>query len=213
MQAVLASLYQGDGDVQALGRETLYILDALSDLDPASYTPVGGTDYPETDYGFGLRQVATLVKADVGLEAAALDLGGWDTHFAQGGSEGLMATLLDELARGLAAFHADLGDRMDGITLVVMTEFGRRVYENASLGTDHGHAGVMFLLGGHVSGGRVHGDWPGLEPEQLFGPGDLAATIDYRDILAEVCQLRLRNPMIDQVFPDYRPTLRGIVLR
>jgi uncharacterized protein (DUF1501 family) len=211
MQAVLARLYQGDGEVQALGRETLHILDTLSELDPARYTPGADAAYPETDYGFGLRQVATLIKADVGLEAAALDLGGWDTHFAQGGSEGLMATLLGELAQGLAAFHADLADRMNEVTLVVMTEFGRRVYENASLGTDHGHAGVMFLLGGHVAGGKVHGDWPGLEPEQLFGPGDLAATVDYRDILAEVCQMRLRNPAIDQIFPDYSPTYRGIV--
>jgi uncharacterized protein (DUF1501 family) len=92
-----------------------------------------------------------------------------------------------------------------------MTEFGRRVYENASLGTDHGHAGLMLLLGGHVEGGRVHALWPGLEPEQLFGPGDLAVTIDYRDILAEVCLLRLNNPSLDRVFPDFEATLRGVV--
>jgi uncharacterized protein (DUF1501 family) len=211
MQSTLAQLYQGDGEVQALGRETLHILDTLADLDPAVYLPGSGAAYPETDYGFGLRQVAALVKADVGLEAAALDLGGWDTHFAQGASEGLMASLLAELAQGLAAFHADLEAHMDGVTLVVMTEFGRRVYENASLGTDHGHAGVMFLMGGHVVGGKVHADWPGLEPEQLFGPGDLAATFDYRDVLSEVVLHRLNNPSVGAVFPDYDPTPRGVV--
>ena len=207
MQSTLAQLYQGDGEVQALGRETLHILDTLAGLDPAG----SGAAYPETDYGFGLRQVAALIQADVGLEAAALDLGGWDTHFAQGASEGLMASLLAELAQGLAAFHADLEAHMDRVTLVVMTEFGRRVYENASLGTDHGHAGVMFLMGGRVVGGEVHADWPGLEPEQLFGPGDLAATFDYRDVLTEVVLHRLNNPLVQAVFPDFDPTPRGVV--
>ena len=142
---------------------------------------------------------------------AAIDVGGWDTHFAQGSSEGQMAGLLEQLGLGLAAFHEDLADSMDGITLVVMTEFGRRVYENASLGTDHGHAGLMFVLGGQVQGGRVHAQWPGLEPEQLFGPGDLAVTIDYRDVLAEVCLKRLNNTALDQIFPEFEPTLRGVV--
>ncbi|HET7011941.1 MAG TPA: DUF1501 domain-containing protein [Anaerolineales bacterium] len=211
MQLTLATLYEGEGEVQALGRETLHILNALADLDPAAYAPQDGAAYPETNYGFGLRQIAGLIKADVGLEAAALDLGGWDTHFAQGSSEGLMASLLAELAQGLAAFHADLANSMDNVILVVMTEFGRRAYENASLGTDHGHAGVMFVLGGNVEGGRVHAEWPGLEPEQLFAPGDLAVTIDYRDVLAEICLRRLNNPSIDEIFPNHTPTLRGLV--
>ena len=124
-------------------------------------------------WGWGCARFAALIKAEVGLEAAAIDVGGWDTHFAQGSSEGQMAGLLEQLGLGLAAFHEDLADAMDGITLVVMTEFSRSVYENASLGTDHGHAGLMFVLGGLVEGGRVHAHWPGLEPEQLFGPGDL----------------------------------------
>ena len=211
MQAALAKLYQGEGELQALGRETLHILDTLAALDPVTYRSHREARYPDGDLGLSLRQVAALIKADVGLEAAAIDVGGWDTHFAQGASEGLMAGLLDDLGQGLGAFHADLADALQGITLVVMTEFGRRVYENASLGTDHGHAGLMFLLGGHVEGGRVHADWPGLEPEQLFGPGDLAVTIDYRDVLAEVCLKRLHNPVLDQVFPDFTPKMRGVV--
>ena len=211
MQSALARLYQGEGEVQALGRETLRILATVAALDPQAYQPEQESRYPEGDLGMGLRQVAALIKAEVGLEAAAIDVGGWDTHFAQGASEGQMAGLLEQLGQGLAAFHEDLADAMDGITLVVMTEFGRRVYENASLGTDHGHAGLMFLLGGRVEGGRVHARWPGLEPEQLFGPGDLAVTIDYRDVLAEICLKRLNNTALDQIFPEFVPTLRGVV--
>jgi uncharacterized protein (DUF1501 family) len=159
----------------------------------------------------GLRQVALLVKAEVGLEVAALDLGGWDTHFAQGGSDGLMAGLLRDLADGLAAFHADLFDHGDRLTVVVMSEFGRRLAENASLGTDHGHGSAMLLLGGNVVGGKVHGRWPGLADGQLVGPGDLAVTTDYRDVLAEVCLKRLGNPAVGEIFPNYTPTPRGFV--
>ena len=92
-----------------------------------------------------------------------------------------------------------------------MSEFGRRAHENGSLGTDHGHGSLMLLLGGSVEGGRVHGQWPGLEAEQLIGPGDLAVTTDYRDVLAEVCLKRLNNPALAEVFPGYTPTLRGFL--
>ncbi len=119
--------------------------------------------------------------------------------------------LLTDLGLGLAALHADLVDRLDDLTVVVMTEFGRRAAENASLGTDHGHGGAMLVLGGGAEGGRVHAQWPGMEPEQLFGPGDLAVTIDYRDVLAEVCLRRLNNPALGSIFPDFSPVLRGIV--
>jgi uncharacterized protein (DUF1501 family) len=142
---------------------------------------------------------------------AAIDVGGWDTHFAQGGSEGLMASLLADLAQGLAAFHADLFDHANRLTVVTMSEFGRRVQENGSLGTDHGHGSLMLLLGGSVAGGRVHGRWPGLADEQLIGPGDLAVTTDYRDVLAEVCLKRLNNQALGEIFPGYNATLRGFV--
>jgi uncharacterized protein (DUF1501 family) len=211
MQAALGSLYGGGGPLSVVGQETLDILDTLQALDPAGYTAARGSHYPESEFGLGLRQIAMLIKADVGLEVAAVDVGGWDTHFAQGGSEGLMAGLLADLATGLAAFHADLLDYASRLTIVVMSEFGRRAQENGSLGTDHGHGSLMLLMGGSVVGGRVHGQWPGLEPEQLIGPGDLAVSTDYRDVLAEVCQKRLNNPALSEVFPGYTPTLRGFL--
>jgi len=211
LQAALASLYGGDDPLSQVGRETLSVLETLSALEASGYRPRPEALYPESDFGMGLRQVAALIRADVGLEAAAIDVGGWDTHFGQGGSEGLMAGLLADLGQGLSALHADLVDRIDDLTVVVMTEFGRRAVENASLGTDHGHGGAMFVLGGGVEGGRVHALWPGLEDGQLFGPGDLAVTIDYRDVLAEICRLRLNNPSVEAIFPDYQPVARGIV--
>ena len=152
-----------------------------------------------------------LIKAEVGLEVAAIDVGGWDTHFAQGSSEGLMAGLLTDLAQGLAAFHADLFDFASRLTMVTMSEFGRRVQENGSLGTDHGHGSLMLLMGGNVAGGQVHGPWPGLAEGQLVGPGDLAVTTDYRDVLAEVCAQRLNNPAVDSIFPGYAARAGGFV--
>ncbi len=211
MQAALTSLYGGPEPLSVVGQETLDILDTLQALDPLGYAPAGDARYPESEFGVGLRQVAMLIKAEVGLEVAAVDVGGWDTHFAQGGSEGLMAGLLADLAAGLAAFHADLYDHASRLTIVVMSEFGRRAQENASLGTDHGHGSLMLLLGGNVVGGRIHGRWPGLGPDQLIGPGDLAVTTDYRDVLAEVCVKRLNNPDVRAVFPDYAATLHGFV--
>jgi uncharacterized protein (DUF1501 family) len=142
---------------------------------------------------------------------AALDLGGWDTHFAQGSSEGLMPRLLQDLALGLSAFYRDTLDYADQLSIVVMSEFGRRVAENASLGTDHGHGGVLLTLGGGVVGGKIHGNWPGIEEDQLFGPGDLAVTTDYREVLAEVCLKRLRNPAISEIFPGFQPQQSGFV--
>lgn len=211
MQAGLSSLYQAGNPLGVLGQETLHILQVLAELNPAAYQPGGSARYPEGDFGTGLRQVAMLVRAEVGLEVAAIDLGGWDTHFAQGTNDGHMPELMAELAGGLAALYTDLGDFRSRLTVVVMTEFGRRVKENASLGTDHGHGGVMMLMGGNVAGGRVLGDWPGLEPELLFGPGDLAVTTDYRDVLGEVCRLRLNNPETAAIFPDHTPRQSGFV--
>jgi len=184
----------------------------VEQLDPQGYRPGAAQPaYPAGDFGAALRQVAMLVRAEVGLEVAAIDLGGWDTHFAQGASDGQMAGLLADLAGGLSALHADLADSLSRLTVVVMTEFGRRVQENASLGTDHGHGSLMLLLGGNVEGGRVHGSWPGLSQGQLFGPGDLAVTTDYREVLAEVCRKRLNNPAADQIFPGFAPGRAGFV--
>jgi uncharacterized protein (DUF1501 family) len=211
MQNALTSLYTGSDAVSQVGRETLEILDTLQTMDPISYRPSSDLVYPDSDFGMGLRQIAALIKAEVGLEVAAIDVGGWDTHFAQGASEGQMAKLMWDLATGLAAFHADLGDFADRSTVVVMSEFGRRAAENGSLGTDHGHGSVMFLMGGHVNGGRVHGRWPGVGEGQLVGPGDLAVTTDYRDVLGEVCLKRLGNPSLREIFPGFDVTLGNLV--
>jgi uncharacterized protein (DUF1501 family) len=212
MRRALDTLYSGSDSLAALGQETLEIMDTLQSLDPLAYQPAHAARYPESDFGMALKQSAMLIKAEVGLEVAAIDVGGWDTHFAQGAGEGLMARLMQDLAQGLAAFHADLLDQMDRLTLVTMSEFGRRAGENGSLGTDHGHGSMMMALGGHVIGGRIHGAWPGLGPGQLIGPGDLAVTTDYRDVLAEICLKRLNNPAVEEIFPGYQPSLPGIVL-
>jgi uncharacterized protein (DUF1501 family) len=215
MQAALAALYGGEGyaadsPLDRIGHETLDVLATIDALDPAAYQPTGGAIYPESEFGIGLRQVAMLIKAEVGLEVACLDLGGWDTHIAQGGSDGLMANLLADLGAGLSALYVDLRDHADRLLVVTMSEFGRRVQENGGLGTDHGHGSMMMLIGGGVVGGKVYGRWPGLAPEQLVGPGDLAVTTDYRDVLGEVIEKRLNNPNLSDVFPGYAPVFREV---
>jgi uncharacterized protein (DUF1501 family) len=211
MRQALAALYTHDAELAPAGEGTLDVLAALERLDPTHYRPAGGARYPEGDFGAGLRQVAMLVKAEVGLEVACVDLGGWDTHFAQGGSRGLMAGLLAELSAGIAALYADLREQAGRLLVVAMSEFGRRAYENGALGTDHGHGSMLMLLGGGVAGGRVHGTWPGLAAENLVGSGDLAATTDYRDVLGEIVRKRLNNPSLEVVFPGYAPVFRGVV--
>ncbi len=210
LASALSVLYAGKKDLCIIGQETLQIMKTLEKLNPASYRSSGSV-YPESDFGRGLLQIAMLIKAEVGLETAAIDLGGWDTHFAQGVQDGQMARLMKDFGAGLSAFHSDLEKHMSGITLVVMTEFGRRAYENASLGTDHGHGGLMFVLGGAVAGGQVITRWPGLEKENLVGPGDLAVTIDYRDVLSEILTLRLNNPAAAQIFPGYDAKPVGVI--
>ncbi|NQS92566.1 MAG: DUF1501 domain-containing protein [Chloroflexi bacterium] len=210
LSGALSVLYAGENNLSVQGQETLQIMETLEKLDPTAYTSAG-TAYPESDFGQGLAQIAMLIKAEVGLETSAIDLGGWDTHFAQGVQEGLMARLLEDLSAGLAAFHSDLEKQMAGITLVVMTEFGRRAYENASLGTDHGHGSFMFVLSGSVNGSQVITNWPGLGEDELIGPGDLAVTMDYRDVLGEILTKRLHNPALDQIFPGYKPKVAGVI--
>jgi uncharacterized protein (DUF1501 family) len=186
-------------------------VDQLQALNAAGYTPAEGAEYPDDDEGFGLglRQIAQLIKADVGLEVATVDLGGWDTHENQGTQDGLFARQLAVLAQGLAAFYTDLRDHMPHITVVTMSEFGRRVQENASAGTDHGHGNFMLLLGGGVLGGQVYADWPTLAPAAL-NYGDLAITTDYRSVLAEALTTRVGNPALDAIFPNFQPTPLGI---
>jgi len=122
----------------------------------------------------------------------------------------LMPNLMKDLAEGLAAFHADMFEHMNNLTMVTMSEFGRRASENGSLGTDHGHGSMMMVLGGNVDGGKVHGQWPGMREDQLIGPGDLAVTTDYRDVLSEILTRRLNNEALSEIFPNYEPKMRGI---
>jgi len=207
MRASLETVYAND----ILGQETLSIMDTLEKLDPSTYYSPLST-YPDTEFGLALKQTAMLIKAEVGLEVSAIDLGGWDTHFAQGSSAGIMPNLMKDLAEGLAAFHADMADHQSQLTTVTMSEFGRRASENGSLGTDHGHGSMMMLLGGNVDGGKVHGQWPGLGEGQLIGPGDLAVTTDYRDVLSEILTKRLNNPATNEIFPEYQPKSLNLIL-
>lgn len=175
----------------------------LKEADPARYQPATHVEYPQTDFGRKLRQIAQLIKADVGVEIAFADLGGWDTHVGQGSVEGTLARRLDELARGIRALYDDLGDRMEDVVILTMSEFGRTVRQNGSGGTDHGHANCMLVLGGPIAGGRILGEWPGLEREQLHEGRDLALTTDFRDVFAEIASGHLGVDALDRVFPGY----------
>lgn len=211
MRDALAALYRdGRDEIARAGRETLGVLKTINRLDPAQYKPHHGATYPTSELGRGLKQVACLLRARVGLEVACLDRGGWDTHIAQGGSVGWMALQLADVAQSLAAFARDLKDQMQRVTVVVMSEFGRRAGENSGLGTDHGRAGAMMVWGG-VRGGQVYGRWPGLAPDQLEAPGDLRVTTDYRDVLAEILARRIGNKSTPAVFPDHRAQFLNLI--
>lgn len=207
LMRLLQNIYAADPLAGPAGQT----LAALALMEQVRQNPGRGVVYPSQPIGQALQTVAQLIHAEAGVEVACVNHGGWDTHAAQGGTAGQMANLLTNLGEALRAFYEDLGDKISQVTLVVMSEFGRRAAENNSGGTDHGHGNVMFLLGGGVQGGRVVTQWPGLEPEQLVGTGDLAITIDYRDILGEIVHRRLNNPRLTDVFPGYTITERGLV--
>ncbi len=207
----LTGLYAMHGDeVAQAGQDTLSVLDTLRKLDKSAEKTLNEAKYPNTDLGESLRQTAMLIRADVGLEVAAMDMGGWDTHVAQGTTGGLIAGLVTNLGASVSAFAQDLGERMNSVTLVVMTEFGRRLRENNGFGTDHGRAGAMVVLGGGVRGGRVVAKWPGLEASQLDDVGDLRVTTDYRDVLSEVLSRRMGVQKPNEVFEGYTPKPVGL---
>lgn len=206
--SALGRLYASEpGALGAAARSTLAALGQIAELNEGGYTPENGALYPKSQLGDGLCHVARLLKAKVGLEVACLDLGGWDSHFASGT---LMNPLMKQLANGMAAFRADLNGAMQSTTLVVMTEFGRRVYENASLGTDHGRASVMFVMGGGVRGGKVYCDWQGLSMDKLEAPGDLPVQNNYRDVLAPILARHSGIEDYSRVFPDYALSPLGL---
>jgi uncharacterized protein (DUF1501 family) len=211
-----AELYESASDpaLQTTGRETFEAVAMLQAIQRQPYSPAGGADYPRNRFGDSLRQIAQLIKADVGMEMAFADIGGWDHHVNETGpraSEGQLANLLRQYGQALAAFWNDMGDRMADIALVTMSEFGRTVRENGNRGTDHGHANCMFVLGGAVKGGKVYGKWPGLEPHQLYEGRDLALTTDFRDVLSELVVRHMRTPSAAEVFPGYTPKFPGLV--
>ncbi|HEV8428677.1 MAG TPA: DUF1501 domain-containing protein [Pyrinomonadaceae bacterium] len=218
--SVLSALYAAEGEmVGQAGKATLHLLRRVETLRGAVYTPENGAVYLDDDFSQGLKEIARLAKARVGLEVACLDLGGWDTHFFQGSTSGLQADLIRQLADGLAAFDKDMGAQRDRVVTLIMTEFGRRTYENSSLGTDHGRGFALFALGGLVKGGKVHGHWPGLAEESSsqtdslnpVGPSGLKVLIDYRSVLAEVLTKFLGHRDVNQVFPNFHPEPVGVV--
>jgi uncharacterized protein (DUF1501 family) len=200
-------LYAGSatGLLSTSSREAFEAVQTLKRLDPVQYRPAAGADYPRGKLGKALLEIAQLIKADVGLQVAFADVTGWDTHVNQGASEGQLAGRLDELARALAAFTHDLGERMRDVVVCTMSEFGRTVRENGNSGTDHGHATAMLVLGGPVNGGTVLGRWPGLDPAQRFEGRDVAVTTDFRDLFAELVSRHLGTRDLGAIFPGFTP--------
>jgi uncharacterized protein (DUF1501 family) len=208
LRSQLESLYAMEsGQLGVAARDTFDALTRIEAMRKEKYQPANGADYGDDDFSKGLSQLAQLIKADVGLEAASIDLDGWDSHFTQ---ETALGGLIPRLARGLAAFRTDLGKRMATTTVVAMTEFGRTIEENSAFGTDHGRGSSMFVLGGGVKGGRMHGVWQGLAPAQnvkrglLDGYGDLPVLNNYRDVLAPVLVRHgAEKENLPKIFPEY----------
>lgn len=192
---------------------TFETIDLLNSIDFGSYVTAGAVPYPGSVFGQKLRVSAALIKAGIDIEAISIDYTGWDHHNGQGPINGVLAGMLADLTGSLEAFYLDLlaDNTLDGVTGVVLSEFGRRVAENSSLGTDHGHGNMMLAFGAHIAG-QVYATWPGLAPGQLDGGGDLAITIDYRDVLAEILEQRAGNTDLSTVFPSFTPTPLGITV-
>ena len=192
-----------DAVLHGTGQATFDAVKMLKSADPARYTPAAGANYPRGRFGDSLKQIAQLLKADLGVEVAFADIGGWDHHVNEGSTQGQLANLLRDFGTSIAAFWTDIGDLGEDTVLVTMSEFGRTARENGNRGTDHGHANVMFVVGGPVKGGRVYGDWPGLNPGQLYEGRDLALTTDFRRVLGEAVYRHLGNKDLATVFPGF----------
>ncbi len=196
------------------GRETFEAINYLKRMNPAQYQPEHGANYPRTPFGNALVQIAQLIKAGVGLEIAFTDIGGWDTHVNEGNARGQLGNLLQQFSSAIAALYADLGQRMDDVVLLTMSEFGRTVRENGNRGTDHGHANAMFVVGNSVRGGKVYGDWPGLKNDQLYEGRDVQLTTDFRDVFGEVAYRHLGAANLQAIFPGYAAStsrFRGVL--
>jgi uncharacterized protein (DUF1501 family) len=192
-----------DTVLNGTGRDAFSAIKMLKTADPSKYEAANGADYPRSPFGQSLRQIAQLTKANVGLEVAFADVGGWDTHVNQGSGQGQLAGRLDDFSRSIAALVRDLGDRMADTVVLTMSEFGRAVNENGNRGTDHGHGNAMMVIGGGVRGGHVYGTWPGLSVEKRYDRRDLAVTTDFRDVFGEIITKHLALNDARQVFPGY----------
>ncbi|HUO33688.1 MAG TPA: DUF1501 domain-containing protein [Candidatus Acidoferrum sp.] len=192
-----------DQALHGVGTETFEAIDQLKKINPDEYQPENGAEYPKGRFGQSLMEIAELFKADVGLEVAFLDSGGWDHHVNEGGVQGQLSNLLRDLGQGIAAFHQDMGDRMEDVVFVSMSEFGRTAHENGNRGTDHGHANCMFVMGGGIKGGQVFSRWPGLSNGQLHDGRDLAVTTDYRSVLGEILARHMGETNLASVFPGF----------
>jgi uncharacterized protein (DUF1501 family) len=195
--------HSSDAVLQGTGEETFDAVKMLRSADPGKYTPAAGANYPKGRFGDSLRQLAQLIKANLGVQVAFADIGGWDHHVNEGATEGQLANVLTEFSQSIAAFWTDLGDLGEDTVVVTMSEFGRTARENGNRGTDHGHANVMFVLGGPVKGGRVYGRWPGLDQSQLYEGRDLALTTDFRQVIGEAVARHMGNRNLAEVFPGY----------
>jgi uncharacterized protein (DUF1501 family) len=215
-ESMYRSMYDQESNTMLSGssREMFAAIKQLKMLGGQRYVPEKGVSYPNGPFGQNLRQLAQLIKANVGVEVGFVDVGGWDTHNAQGGVEGTLPQRLGQFAQGIAAFRQDLGGRMGDVVILTMSEFGRTARENGNAGTDHGKANVMFLLGGGVKGGKVYGTWPGLEREQLNEDRDLSLTTDFRDVFSEVLVRHLACEDPNRVFPGFtvdQQRFRGVL--
>jgi uncharacterized protein (DUF1501 family) len=195
--------HSSDSVLHGTGEETFDAVKMLKAADPGKYTPAPGANYPRGRFGDSLRQLAQLIKANLGVQVAFADIGGWDHHVNEGSTEGQLANVLGDFSGALAAFWTDLGDLGEDTVVVTMSEFGRTARENGNRGTDHGHANVMFILGGPVRGGKVYGRWPGLDQSQLYEGRDLALTTDFRQVIGEAVARHMGNKNLANVFPGY----------
>jgi uncharacterized protein (DUF1501 family) len=192
-----------DSVLHGTGRETFDAVKMLKSADPQKYTPAAGADYPKGRFGDAMRQTAQLIKSNVGVQVAFTDISGWDHHVNEGAVDGQLSNVLRDFAQSIAAFWIDLGTLAEDTVVITMSEFGRTARENGNRGTDHGHANVMFVLGGPVRGGRVYGRWPGLDPSQLHEGRDLALTTDFRTVVGESVARHLGNRDLNAVFPSF----------
>lgn len=195
--------HSSDSVLHGTGEETFDAVKMLKAANPGNYTPGPGANYPRGRFGDSLRQLAQLIKANLGVKVAFADIGGWDHHVNEGAAEGQLANVLTDFSQSLAAFWTDLGDLGEDTVIVTMSEFGRTARENGNRGTDHGHANVMFVLGGPVKGGRVYGRWPGLDQSQLYEGRDLALTTDFRQVIGEAVAQHMGNSNLAAVFPGF----------